>query len=290
MRIKDLTLGILGLGFAATSFGAMGAQVSPDFFADNTMHACNSCSNAQTSALAIRLGRGDHYIYDLTANHLHLFSVECEPGAGVTQCFAEEGSPAADAQAFFNEYYAAYTQIRPPVGEAFAVSQNYDAPSALVGPDGNPTDNGEVNAFDTVYSSAIDNTLRDHLMSPHSYSGALATFISTLANGVGYSVPNLNIVVTVRFADGSLRKYTFKQDENQFVPIPSSAIDSNGNVLPDNGRPARPQNFLFDSSRSPNGTNVRNIATLLAVSPPELVEYVLQCTWDGQHLTCRHAK
>jgi hypothetical protein len=217
-----------------------------------------------------------------------LLSVECEPDFGGSVCYAEEIAPASDAQSFFNDYHAAYLQFH---SEAFTADVHYTVPSGnLTRPDGGATDNGMVNAFDTVWVSSIDNALRTSLMSPSTYSGAVATFISVLANGVGYSVPNFSLTVTVFFDDGSVRKYAFNQAHNQFEPVADSAKDSNGNTIPEHGRSARNQTFVWGGG-IPRLYNPGNVATLLSVEPPSIPQ-PMQCTWDSvtTTLTCKHAQ
>lgn len=278
-------LSLSALAAAVTLSPTINANpVDIDVITDWQWHACNSCTFAQSSNAAAGLGHGKHYIYNLPGNQLYEFDVECEPVGGGEQCYASSITPAADAQGYFNDYHAAYLQFH---SEAFLVGVNYNVPSGGPTHNGLPIDDGYVNAFDTVYGGAFDNGLRSYLMNPVTYSGALATFISVLSNGLGYDIPNLSIVVTVYFHDGSKRVYTFVQNVNAFQPVPDTAQDSQHNVLPDPDKRPGPRIFTFNGPIA-RIYNPNNVATLLSVSPPALPQEPLQCTWDGiQTLTCQ---
>ena len=243
----------------------------------------NGCTFAQANTTASQLGRGQHYVYNLSGNAFYLFDVECEPAGGGSQCYAESIPPAPDAQNLFNDYHLVFQQIN---SAAITSTVNYFVASGNpAGPNGSPLDDGHVNAFDTLYASHFDNALRTYLQTAPIYPGYVGTFLSLLAN-VPYQINGLTFIATINFYDGSVRKYSFNQATNAFEPMPGTAIDSEHNTLD----PVHegPRLFLFNGPIS-RPYNPGNVATLLGVSPPALPQRPLTCTWDGVTLHCFHS-
>lgn len=105
-----------------SSFTARASDVDMNIITDYAWHTCNSCTLVQASTTASQLGRGQHYVYNLSGNVLYLFDVECEPVGGGSQCYAESILPASDAQALFNDYHLVFQQINSAVISSTAIT------------------------------------------------------------------------------------------------------------------------------------------------------------------------
>lgn len=244
--------------------------------------ACNGCTLTQATSLAESLGQGDHYIYDLPGNHFYLFEVECEPIVGGKTCYASTLTPAPVRVTSFNNYRLAWTQNN--YREAFVSTINYNVPS---GQPAGQHDDGYVNAYDTIHTSAYQNSLTNWLNDPSNYSGTLALIVSVLNNATSY-FSNVSINVTVVFHDGSKRKFDFVLNNSQFEAVANSATDSDNNTLPEQ-RPGVPRGYLFNDGPNGRHFNPGNIAELLGVAPPDIHDTYYSCEWDGQEkLTCQY--
>jgi hypothetical protein len=277
----DSVRNLLAFCFAIACFAT--PMSSKALITDYTWHVCNGCSFSQASGVARAFGVGNHYVYNLPGNHIYLFAVTCESGT----CYADSVTPASDAQNGFNVYHNGYMNIH---AESFAAPVQYFVGSgAPHNSHGDPEDDGFVNAFDTLYIPVLETNLTNTLKAPATYTGFLASLISTLCNGFGYTIPNFSIVVTVTFHDGSQRQFSFDQATDRFVGVPNSAIDSQHNVLPDPDHHPGARQYLFNGPIS-KPYNPGNVATLLSSTYPDYGTLYYSCYWSGDEsggsLTC----
>jgi hypothetical protein len=281
--IRNLLL-VFAVAYAVGPLNAHASSSMPDAVNDKVWHPCGGCTLTQAFAKASALGYGNHFVYDLPGNHFYYFSVECESGT----CYANQITPPSDATYDFGVYHQGYIQFHT---EAFHADINYYKPSGSPhNTHGDPEDDGYVNAFDSLEITQLEDPLLNELQNGANYTGVMATIITVLANGIGYTIPSWTMVVTVHFHDGSSRIFTFNQDNVKFAGVINSARDSEGNPLYDPGHEPRTHQFLFDG---PNGRpyNLHNVATILNADPyPEddgTVECAMTVDGDGTvHLTC----
>ena len=249
---------------------------------------CNGCSSATIIDKAIAAGHGDHYYYDLVINVMHHIVTECEPGGGGgTVCNAYEDSVPAAIASKFADYHGLWLQNAS--SEAFNQQIVVSIPSGgPVGPDQKPLDNGYINAFDTVVSTAFDDDILARINDPSHYAGfyaALLMLVEQLSIPI-ISFEKLSLVVVVTFNDHSKRTYKFDKGLHSFVAVPGTARDANGNDVPES-KPPVGRLYLFNRDPLQNRYDERNVTQILQVTPPGLPSAgCIQEKWDGQQLTC----
>lgn len=273
-------------GFIGVVFGSSFSTIGQCAVVDNVIHSCNGCSSAQVDHVAATLGKGDHYIYDLTGNILYRFDVECEPSVGGITCYPTDTVPDASVAASFGNYHGLWIQnLRR---EDFTQSLQYfkgsgDPRNQL----GQSVDDGFINAFDTIYEANLSPLVTADLADPNSYSGLLSLVISASQNLPTGDYEGFNLTVTVHFHDGSSRVYQKAPHSSLFEPVPNTALDSQGNRLPENGHNTPPQHYSFNANFPPFNYNPGNVAVLLGALPPDISSGVSSCYWDGvKSLTC----
>lgn len=259
---------------------------------DSTFHECLNCTEERILNNAQAYGNGEHYIYDLPSNLIHLVRVDsCESKFnGPVTCDNRELPIPSDVASLFNTYHAAWGMNFQR--ESFSSDVNYNMPSGNpVGGDHLPQDNGFVNSFDTIVGSSYQNNLTDWLEQPTHYSGAMATVISnldTLPNVSIVNFSNMVIEVTVHFNDGSKRTFAAKDGSKVFKPVLGSARDAHNNTLKDSvTTPPAGTLYFFHGSGNDSSYDERNVIQLLPGSPPPLpASGCLEVRWNGHAVTC----
>lgn len=278
-RIKPVVTGALLLlaGFSEASFAATRA------------YSCNACTPTQVINKARSMGAGNHYIYDLPGNKLHLLEVECEPGGGGTvSCYPSETPPPAAAVNEFAQYRTAVSQNN--WSENFVAHVSLNLPSGGPhGRDGLPTDRGSINAYDTLAFPQFNNNVQNALGDPGSYTGFWAILVNSisLANNPLISFNNLALTVFVDFEDGSQREYKLDLTSMTYQPVPDSAKDSHGNPIPTidgHGSPGGDTHYHFTDPNH-NSYDIRNLANRFNSTPPPY-NSCNELLWDGRTLTC----
>jgi hypothetical protein len=256
--------------------------------------SCNGCTDNQIAIRAQAKGRGLHYIYDLPRNQMHLLKVECEPdGKGGTECFpGEELSVAADVKSVFDDYHALY--LSNGASEIYDGTVHVDIASGNpVLPTGSHTDNGWINAYDTLHASALEKKIIDYLNDPAHWTGATAIVVQA-AQIVQSNVVNFagaSLVVKVVYSDGSERRYKYSTTTHTFEPLPNSANDAHGNSLVELP-PRRDDSYIYNggsAGNGPDGYDHKNAFWDLEHSAPT-TPYCIQETWDGERLNCVRAR
>lgn len=255
--------------------------------------SCNGCTDTQIAVRAQSKGRGQHYIYDLAHNQIHLLEVECEPdGKGGTECFAGgELAVPTDVKKVFDDYRALYTANGS--SELFDGTVHIDIPSGNpVLPSGSHTDGGWINAYDTLHTGALEKKITDYLNAPSHWTG-VSGIVVDIAQIVQSSVLNFagaSLVVVVVFTDGSERRYKYNTSTHLYEPLANSASDAHGNPLPEQP-PRKDDSYVFGggpSGNGPDGYDMKNIFWDLEHAAPS-PGYCIQLTWDGERLNCVRA-
>jgi hypothetical protein len=279
------------VAISAAAFGPIRSHASPveiDVIADNVAHLCNACSPAKTINMATSLGHGNHYVYDLEGNAIHLFQVECQPIPGGTQCYADEQSVPADAQSTFVKLRAAYTANGHSITFGSDVDVIINSPNSR-NPDGSFHDDGYVNAYDTITMPAGDflvtKCLSDFACTYSFTSGSPAFHVAlvSLLQAVKSSIidfSGITVVFTVTFHDGSQVNYKYDFDAKVWKKVPGTARDAHHNLI--DPIPAPPLQIITGGGPSYDGRNIAHIIGTLVPSDPHCVAL----EWDGEHLTC----
>jgi len=257
---------------------------------DTTIHNCNACSLAQAQSTAQSLGTGAHYVQDLANNHIYLFRVDCEPGFnGALVCSVNSRAVPQEITQAFNQYRGAWL-ANAQSSSFYGIVHDHTQSGGPTNPDGRPSDNGYINAYDTIYHGSYLDGLLNRLEDPLTYSGFMSALASALGNLPSpFSWAEFDITVLVYFDDGSRRKFRYDKNSHGFVPIPNTAVDAHGNPLPEStSTPPRSYDFPGLPTFAPYDS--RNIIYLFPAgsNPDGLVGGCGQMTWDGQSLHCLH--
>lgn len=90
----------------------------------------------------------------------------------------------------------------------------------------------------------------------------------------------------VYFNGGSVRRFRHDKSEGGIVPIPDTAVDAHGNILPEHLLPAG-RDFMFNGPKSHARDDQRNVMYLFPGTPPPLpAGGCRQINWNGTALTC----
>jgi hypothetical protein len=118
--------------------------------------------------------------------------------------------------------------------------------------------------------------------------------IGLLVNALASVVINAPaaVIVTVRFRDGSTARYVYQFNQNwQFTYVPGSALTADGQLIPDVGSLGTVGNASWYFGPGGGGDLIgyfeRVRPGFVGPAPPGGQSYRLECSWDGQTLTCR---
>jgi hypothetical protein len=242
---------------------------------------CNACTIEGVEATAAIHGSGTHLVYDLPGNRL--YRNLCEPGGGAgINCMANRVTSGSAYTSFLN-YHALW--INNFQSEAFHEALQANLTSfAGPNPNGQPTDDHYINAFDTLTSPNSNVYVNQYLQQT---LGTKVSIIEPRVDGVEYDYENGTLTVTVTFHDRSSRQYKLtKNSGGNYKPVPDTAVDSSSNPLPETP-PRGYQSYSFYDN--PHGYNPTNMILLL--QPPALPGAQGGCEtvrWDGVGVTCVH--
>lgn len=151
----------------------------------------------------------------------------------------------------------------------------------------------DLTAFDLAANNVGPRTLVGDALTNHCMLCGLPQ-IGYLANLFATAVINApaGVIVTVRFHDGSRARFEFRMNEHwEFVYVPGSARTADGFEIPDIEQLLGPgaATWYFGPGA---GTEIieyleRVRPGFVGPAPPGGQGYRLECTWDGQNLTCR---
>ncbi len=250
--------------------------------------ACNGCTESQIMSQAELSGvAGDRYIYDLPGNSIHHISVECEPISGGKTCYGYEEDVDSKIVSTFNAYRGAWQQNS--ASESFATTMHVDLPSGHpTGPEGESTDDGYVDAYDTLTIAQLDDNVVNYLNNPVNYSGFYATVVGILTPYAISPVQfdKLSMVVNVLFHDGSKRTFVFNKTTRTYEPQADSARDSHGNQLAEKA-PLRGTTYYYGPDPTSRPYDSWNMDVLITGHVPPDEPTCYQQFFDGATLTCK---
>jgi hypothetical protein len=280
MKIETFGKGLLySLMFVGVN-AAWASGVTIDAVSEPQLFPCLGCSLSAVEGSASTLGSGTHILYDLSGNKI--YRAICEPAGGATISCGATPLSSGDFYTWFVGYRAAW--LNNAQSEAFHPAINVVLPSNVPhNSAGGLTDDGLLNAWDTLTYSSANNAVEANLASQ---IGTTVTLVSPSFSGVIYDTDGSCIAV-VTFHDKSTRTYTLNKQLHQFEPLANSAHDSDHNTLPE----SKPSGFQGYTFSDPTGYNVTNMTLLLA--PASLPDDGLEggCTsesWDGTKVSCKH--
>lgn len=240
--------------------------------------SCNGCSESQVLNFAATLGGGQHYVYNISGAAVYLVSVQCEPnGQGGTTCYpGDEVAVPSGVTTAFNKYHSLYVAFN--YSEKFNDTVTVNLPGqGTVHADGTPTDDGRINAYDTLFFSALENQVLNYLNSPANYSNIDANIVDFLQNfdSKVINFQNMSSMFQVKFNDGSVRNYKWNHATGTFEPIPNTARDAHGNLIPESA-PGKSTGYLFgDTAHHYDYANIYWDLMHRSASPP----YCIQTDW-----------
>lgn len=254
---------------------------------------CPGCTAAQAQSTALAsyrsTGQSTQYVYDLPGNQFWAFSVDIERNIAVgTQTSFRNLAVSSSMQATFAEYRAAWIANNRSEAFHYTVPIYFYSPSS-VGPTGLRTDDGFLNTFDVLTTSAanrmVSNCLGDGSCTDSAMQGVLVEFLSQFSNSM-IDFKAMNVTVVVKFHDGSEMEYKLNTQTGKWEPIAGTAYDSHGNLL--NPFPKTPPQRYFNGGS--NGYDGSNLLQLFG--PVPLLNGAPYCAtiwWDGVSLTCEVA-
>lgn len=253
--------------------------------------SCSGCTSAQMQSLAASKGNGTWYVYNLATNIINQYVVSCEPIAGGLSCYADLGTVPTGIANTFASYHSLW--IGNHQSESFSSTVNINLASGNpVNRVGMQTDDGYVNAYDTMVFSKLNVPVINMLNNPSTYSGATGQIVEIL-EGVevpGIKLDKLNSTVVVTFHDKSRRTYQYDKNLNTFREVANTAYDSSNNKLPE-AKPIAGTGYFSDPAHP---YNIPNIVTILNADPPTFKDTTcLEEVWvddpkmsGGGTLTC----
>jgi hypothetical protein len=167
-------------------------------------------------------------------------------------------------------------------------------------------DNGYMNAYDVLVSSANMNALSDYLSTGNftqtfingQPDTAAAAHIADLLNAISLNgiikIEGFPVSFIMDFDDGSHITVRYNPTTGYWQAVPGTAIDANGNTIPENQNMAsnngKGQNYGFDGR---NSYDVGNLETVLRNLQAQGIPVTngsgggsISCSWDGRTLTC----
>jgi len=274
------------LAVACGCLGASAVFAKPyqvETLSENTFFACPSCSLAAAESLAASKGAGTHEVYDLPGNAVYRLS--CEPDGTTITCFGAAQTSGDNYNAF-----QAYRNLWQTHGSnehfAFEVSVNIVS-NVPNNPNGGRPDDGFINAFDTIHSSASLNGVIDNVISQEQFNDSIIYPNPGDHGTVNFS--GSDETVTCVFHDGSKRSIHHDKGSNLWAAIPGTAKDADKNTLPETPPTSGYHTYTFGLPSAPYDS--QNMYLLLAPSqlPPDGPGG--NCgseSFDGQTVHCIH--
>lgn len=183
---------------------------------------CNNCTDTDMESVAVSKGVGIKYVYDLSGGFLsgyHVTREDLQPGQ-----WTLVASP-FEPESWMLEQYALLHQFYLTNGNAL---HGREAVSAQA------ESGGHVNGYDVTGSSVDRNRVSDYLGGNFTtvFASVMGSFGRAIRLG-GILTPDVQLTVQVLFPDGSKAIYKFNWDTKKWEYVPKSAVDSNGNSIPE---------------------------------------------------------
>lgn len=251
---------------------------------------CNACTAVEARQVARNKGLGIHYVYDFLNETLRKYEVYVErdlvPGQYTT--FVDELPVEAGNANYFTMLVVAKHD--------FGTISSIVVPITIAPGDTSPggMDLGALNAGDILRSTQNRNALFDFINAQQNAIFSRALPSNTSANLVGLlqSLDKvftqgelLNVTIKLTFSDGSRITLTLG-DGGTVTIVPRTAIDKDGNSIPDANVVDFASEFTFSSGGSRD--NFVSVAKLWGISfsnPGGSLKF--SCTWDGVTLSCK---
>lgn len=262
---------------------------------------CTGCTTTQVEALATGCGQGYTYVTDFAAQKLYkvCYTWDVDDGYRPPKKYKEYtwATPESSATQLFQAYEGVYQHNGHAEAATAHVIVNIHAPA----PNG---DNGYMNAYDVLSSSANQNALSNYLLQEHFDSSyikspdpALAAAVANLLNALQINgvikIGGFPVSFTMDFNDGSHITVTFNVATQKYEPVPGTAVDAHLNTIPQNTNMASNggigQTYVFNGG---NTFDMGNIETVLRNLQARGIPVSngsggsITCTWDGTTLTC----
>lgn len=285
---------------------------------------CEACTKLQIAQRVRSCDAGIDYIADFRSNVIYKACAYIDVNDGVrpaTRTRELQIYPVESAvQQNFNLYENVYTNNNLTLGytaylktsNLFANLQQSDKIESFASavfdvliPSANAGDvNGNMNAYDTVVSPAANERLINYLASKAFSAPSLAQAnpgmgpglvgaIATLENAFTskiISFSNFNATYVVQFPDGSMRTYRMDFVAHTYAPVPGTARDAHGNIVPENRSMVSNGNgvatYNFQGAPGSDLNNFINLATSFGATFGSGTGASMTCTWDGTTLKC----
>ncbi|WP_266156787.1 hypothetical protein [Dyella silvatica] len=213
---------------------------------------------------------GQYYASDIPSGLIFLYNVSLSNGISVTPIQVD--APAAAMLGAMHYYYVNRPGQWGSIVDAY-VDANGNitrivAPDGSAAPSNTPaamfhvpindinggcpspskpgaTDDGKPNAWETVNVPAIGLQIKNQLdvqsaqlIGPYVLQSMMAAIKTILQSSplTPFRTPDWMTGITFHFHDGSSRKYTYDYNTRGYFPIPNTAVDCTGNVIPENKR------------------------------------------------------
>jgi hypothetical protein len=290
---------------------------------------CEACTQQQIVPLVRECQNGYDYVSDFRSNKIYKACFVLDVNDGVRPPVKTKdlflATVESNIQQSFQAYENVYTNNNLTMGytayldlqvnstgylqknkfESFATNiLNVFIPTADA-QSSTPSDNGSVNAYDTVVSSSYNNQVINVLntkafdvpsltsANPGMGSGLIGS-IAIIENSVKSDVisfSNFNATYIVNFPDGSQRTYNVDFVNKTFKAVPGTAKDAHGNVIPENTAMVSNGNSIetrsFQGNPNYDLTNFVNLAKSFGAVMGNVSQTVpLRCSWDGKTLDC----
>lgn len=281
---------------------------------------CTGCSTAQIEALAVNCNQGYSYAHDFAGNRFYKLCFSWDVNDAFRPPKREKTyqwiTPEIQYQNAFQAYENVYLNngnsknieinVRIPITES--ASSTAGEMHTMLSP---VTDNGYVNAYDTIVSASDNDRIVQTLMTNYFNSTELQSWnppwgsalVAAIAQAENFfksdliDFSNFNATYTVHFNDGSQRTYQFSSSMHTFVAVPNSARDAHGQLIPENANAATNGygTAVYNYENTPPGYDMPNLETLLRNMGAQGIPIVsgggggsVTCSWNGSTntLTC----
>lgn len=281
---------------------------------------CTGCSIAQIEALAVNCNQGYTYVHDFSGNHLYklCFNWDVNDEFRPPKRYKDYQwlTPESQYQQAFQAYETVYQNdghsenidivVQIPVTES--TSSEAGELHTMLSP---ASDDGYVNAYDTIVSASDNDRVKQALMTNYFNPTALQSWnppwgsalVAAIAQAENFfksdliNFSNFNATYTVEFHDGSQRTYQFSPSLHTFVPVPNTARDTHGQLIPENANAATNGygTAVYNYGDTPPGYDMPNLETLLRNMGAQGIPITsgggggsVTCSWNGSTntLTC----
>lgn len=278
---------------------AVGLLVAASAQAQVVAQDCTDCTTAQIEAMAPPCGQGYAYISDFGAPNLYKLCYTLDVNDGYQPPRREKEYQWAQPEATYENTFQAYLAVYNNNGHVKAIgAKSYLRltlrPKVNVG-----GDDGYMNAYDTVRSSANNQVVLNWLDSTTFSTGnteayvagvvtpALTSATVALLNAIKTAVIsfNIKISVTLVFNDGSQRTYTVGSS-GAWETVPNTAMDAHFNRIPESASTVAnnggSETYGFGGYPTYDQTNLSTLISLYGIpvtyggTSGEII-----CTWDS---------